>query len=217
MLAADSSSQSAKLIQFRMLIREMVQTLRGVCEITPAAGSAFFLRLEYLSLVDPCRIKSGEEFSDEETADILNAALVYSAEFTAMTYLARAEHCRASLTQKLLKKNIERKAIDRALDYLESVHYLDDERFAGAWLRTRSIDHAEGRIRLAAELSSRGVDRNAAKKALDEFFEEHDQMDICRRAYRKISAVKRDDDKIKSSLLQKGFTMKEIECVMKEA
>lgn len=199
-----------------MLIREMVQTLHGVYEITPDAGSAFFLRKEYLSLVDPERICSGAQFDDEETADILNAALVYSAEFAAMTYLARAEHCRAALTQKLLKKQIDRKAIDLALDYLESVHYLDDERFAGAWLRTRSIDHAEGRIRLAAELASRGVDRNAAKKALDEFFDEHDQMEICRRALKKVQVLKKDPDKIKASLMQKGFTLKEIECALKE-
>ena len=177
-----------------MLIREMVQTLQGVCEITPGAGSAFFLRKEYLSLVDPERICAGAEFNDEETSDILNAALIYSAEYAAMTYLARAEHCRAALTQKLIKKNIDRKAIEPALDYLEGVRYLDDERFAGAWLRTRSIDHAEGRIRLAAELASRGVDRNAAKKALDEFFSDHDEMEICRRAYRKVRNLKSDPD-----------------------
>lgn len=199
-----------------MLIREMVQTLQGVCEITPGAGSAFFLRKEYLALVDPERICAGAEFNDEETSDILNAALIYSAEYAAMTYLARAEHCRAALTQKLIKKNIDRKAIEPALDYLEGVRYLDDERFAGAWLRTRSIDHAEGRIRLAAELASRGVDRNAAKKALDEFFSDHDEMEICRRAYRKVRNLKSDPDKIKASLVQKGFTLKEIDAVLKE-
>ena len=199
-----------------MLIREMVQTLQGVCEITPGAGSAFFLRKEYLSLVDPERICAGAEFNDEETSDILNAALIYSAEYAAMTYLARAEHCRVALTQKLIKKNIDRKAIEPALDYLEGVRYLDDERFAGAWLRTRSIDHAEGRIRLAAELASRGVDRNAAKKALDEFFSDHDEMEICRRAYRKVRNLKSDSDKIKTSLVQKGFTLKEIDAVLKE-
>ena len=199
-----------------MLIREMVQTLQGVCEITPGAGSAFFLRKEYLSLVDPERICAGAEFNDEETSDILNAALIYSAEYAAMTYLARAEHCRAALTQKLIKKNIDRKAIEPALDYLEGVRYLDDERFAGAWLRTRSINHAEGRIRLAAELASRGVDRNAAKKALDEFFSDHDEMEICRRAFRKVRNLKSDPDKIKASLVQKGFTLKEIDAVLKE-
>ena len=194
----------------------MVQTLQGVCEITPGAGFVFFLRKEYLSLVDPERICAGAEFNDEETSDILNAALIYSAEYAAMTYLARAEHCRAALTQKLIKKNIDRKAIEPALDYLEGVRYLDDERFAGAWLRTRSIDHAEGRIRLAAELASRGVDRNAAKKALDEFFSDHDEMEICRRAYRKVRNLKSDPDKIKASLVQKGFTLKEIDAVLKE-
>ncbi|MCQ2249249.1 MAG: RecX family transcriptional regulator [Treponema sp.] len=193
-----------------------MQTLAGVYEVTPVTGSAFFLRCEYLDVTDPEKIRAGAELTDEETADVLNAALVYSAEYAAMTYLARAEHCRASLLLKLQKKEIEKNACNRALDYLEGVGYLDDERFAGAWLRTRSIDHAEGRIRLAAELAQRGVDRGAAARALDEFFEEHDQMDICRRAYRKALIGSRSEDKIRASLARKGFSMKEIDAVIKE-
>ena len=147
---------------------------------------------------------------------MLNAAVVYGAEFAAMTYLARAEHCRAGLERKLLKKGIEKTAVEKALDYLEQCGNLSDERFSGAWLRSRSIDHAEGRIRLAAELASRGVDRSSSKKALDEFFSEKDELEICRRAYKKCRLFKKDLDKIKASLIQKGFTLKQIGIVISE-
>ena len=180
-------------------------------EITPSVGSAFFLRASYLSLLTEEKLFAGAEFSDEEASDLLNAAIVYGAEFAAMTYLARAEHCRAGLERKLLKKGIK-----KALDYLEQCGNLSDERFAGAWLRSRSIDHAEGRIRLAAELASRGVDRIASKKALDEFFSEKDELEICRRAYKKCLLFKKDLDKIKASLVQKGFTLKQVGIVISE-
>ena len=185
-------------------------------EITPSVGSAFFLRACYLSLLAEENLFAGAELSDEEASDLLNAAVVYSAEFAAMTYLARAEHCRAGLERKLLKKGIEKSAVKKALDYLEQCGSLSDERFAGAWLRSRSIDHAEGRIRLAAELASRGVDRVASKKALDEFFSEKDELEICRRAYKKCRLFKNDLDKIKASLVQKGFTLKQIGIVISE-
>ena len=185
-------------------------------EITPSVGSAFFLRACYLSLLTKENLFAGAELSDEEASDLLNAAVVYGAEFAAMTYLARAEHCRAGLERKLLKKGIEKSAVKKALDYLEQCGNLSDERFAGAWLRSRSIDHAEGRIRLAAELASRGVDRVASKKALDEFFSEKDELEICRRAYKKCRLFKNDLDKIKASLVQKGFTLKQIGIVISE-
>ena len=76
-------------------------------EITPSVGSAFFLRASYLSLLTEENLFAGAEFSDEEASDLLNAAIVYGAEFAAMTYLARAEHCRAGLERKLLKKGLK--------------------------------------------------------------------------------------------------------------
>lgn len=199
-----------------MVVRQIQQTFTGVYEITPSVGSAFFLRACYLSLLSEDSLAAGKEFSDEETEDLLSAAVAYGAEFAAMTYLARAEHCRCGLERKLLKKEIARPAIEKALDYLEQCGNLNDERFAGAWLRSRSIDHAEGRVRLAAELAARGVERNASKKALDEFFSERDELEICRRAYKKCRMLKKSLDKIKASLVQKGFTLKQIETVISE-
>ncbi len=212
-----------------MTICGIKQTLPGVLECTPDAGSAFFLRTAYLKIVpaeklSPFEQKPFEEdsvpecisFNEEESEDIFNAALIFSAEKMAMTYLARAEQCRAGLTKKLLAKGIDKNVISEALDYLESIKYLDDTRFAGAWLRNRSIDHAEGRIKLNAELSSRGVDRHAVKAALDEFFENHDEIELCRRAYQHLLRIKTKPEKIALSLERNGFTYSEIKLVLQE-
>lgn len=189
----------------------------GVCEITQDAGSAFFLRIDYLTLLSEERLFSLKgAVSDEEGEDILHAALCYSAEMAAMNYLARMEHCRFGLYQKLIKKGIEKNAVNRALDYLESIQYLDDERFAEAWLRSRSIDHYEGRRKLSSELASRGVDKEAIGNALDEFFESHDQLEICAKAYRKVLRFQKDENKIKASLMRSGFSYNEISFVMKQ-
>jgi len=191
--------------------------LPGVCKITLDAGSAFFLRTEYLTLLTEEELFLLEgSVSDENGEDILNAALCYSAEVAAMSYLARAEHCRFGLYQKLIKKGIEKNAVNKALDYLESIQYLDDERFAGAWLRSRSIDHYEGRKKLSSELASRGVDKEAAGNALNEFFESHDQLEICAKAYHKILRTQKDENKIKASLMRNGFSYNEISFVMKQ-
>lgn len=199
-----------------MKICGIKQTLPGVFECTPDAGSAFFLRTAYLHIVQEERIAEGQEFSEEESEDLLEAALIFSAERLAMNYLARAEQCRAGLTKKLIAKGLDKKVIFPALDYLESIKYLDDYRFAGAWLRNRSIDHSEGRIKLSAELAARGVEKSAAARALDEFFESLDELELCRKAYRRLLRIKTKPEKIAASLERSGFTYSEIKQIISE-
>ena len=216
----DSSSASVNLSFLRMIIKELKQTLSGVYEITPEAESAFFLRACYLHIVQEERLTKGEIFCDEEVEDILNAALIYSAEVVAMSYLSRAEQCRSSLTVKLIKKGINKKCVEKALDYLESIGYLDDERFAGAWLRNRAINHKEGRIRLGMELANRGISRTVAKNALDDFFSTYNEQELCRAALQKYlrqgSGQNRQKDKIYAFLQRSGFSAKEIRSVLDE-
>ncbi len=211
-----------------MLIRETEQTSPGVWKLTPPDGSAFFLRVDYLSCLSPDVLEcsryraasAGEsfiEFSDDQYADLLSASLSYSAEMLAMSYLARAEQCRAGLTAKLAKKGLDWQYIQAALDYLEGRGYLSDRRFAGAWLRSRAIDHAEGRLRLGAELAARGIGRDDAAAALDEFFAENDEGLLCRKALARGMKTCRDRDKLFRSLLRKGFTASEIRGAMQEA
>lgn len=202
-----------------MVITEVKQALNGVMEITPEAGPAFFLRPEYLpqDSQKPVRAEDiicGSSFDEAQELDLLSASLVFSVEKAAMSYLARSEHCRAGLKRKLLAKGMPDAAVDQALDYLQSVHYLDDLRFAGAWLRNRAIDHYEGRVRVTAELSARGVERHAVKQAVDEFFEDNDEEEICRRALKKVKLFKKDDEKIKASLVRSGFSFRLIKTVM---
>ena len=223
-----------------MVIRGIKQTLPGVYKITPDAGSAFFLRAEYLTRVKEERLVcvngslseedslflpsenlllgSAGVFDEGDTEDILHAALVYACESAAMTYLARAEQSRAGLAQKLLKKGLDKNAVSIALDFLEEAGYLSDERFAGAWLRSRSIDHAEGRRKLEAELSSRGIKKDSYEKALNEFFEDKSEKALCERAYRKITRSKKDIDekKLYASLMRLGFPSKIIKSVLDE-
>ena len=199
-----------------MTISEMEQASPGVWKITPLGEPAFFLREDYLSSLSAAALagllRSGSpvELEEGQAGDLLSAALSYAAELRAMAYLARAEQCRSGLTAKLAKKGHDGLHAGRALDYLEGKGYLDDRRFAGAWLRSRALDHAEGRLRLGAELAARGIGRDDAAAALDEFFSENDEGELCRRALERSMRTCRDRDRLFRSLLRKGFTAAEI-------
>jgi len=193
-----------------MVVKTLVESsYSGMFKFTPEEGSSFYIRKEYLpeGLFD--KIDIGVEF-DEEQADLLmDAGLTCAVELKAVGYLARAEQSRFGLTRKLIEKKYDKKYVEAALTYLEGRGYLSDLRFATAWLNTRKINHFEGRSRLAAELAARGIARDVAGKALDEFFTENDEDELCRKAYEKLSKSK-SGEKLTAAMIRAGFTSKQI-------
>ena len=197
-----------------MTVKTLVESsYSGMFKLTPEEGSAFFVRKEYLPEGLFERIDVGLEFDDEETDSLLDAGLTCAVELKAVGYLARAEQSRFGLTRKLIEKKYDKKYVEAALTYLEGRGYLSDLRFATAWLNTRKINHFEGRSRLAAELAARGIARDVANKALDEFFTENDEDELCRKAYEKLSKSKADE-KLIAALLRSGFSMKQIKSII---
>ena len=194
-----------------MVVKTLVETsYSGMFKLTPEEGSAFFVRKEYLPEGLFELLNVGAEFSEDQADSLMDAGLSCAVELKAVGYLARAEQSRFGLTRKLIEKKYEKKYVEAALDYLEMKGYLSDLRFATAWLNTRRTNHYEGRNRLAAELASRGIARDVANTALDEFFTENDEMEICRKAYEKLSKSK-SGEKLTAAMLRQGFTQKQIQ------
>lgn len=156
------------------------------------------------------RLVPQETLSELELEDLVDAGLAFSAEKAALTYLGRAEQSRHLLSMKLRKKGYGEVAIARALDYLEERSFLCDSRFAEAWLRNRSINHAEGRTKLFSGLLAKGVDMATAIQALDQYFETVDQDDVLDRALEKCRRLGKSREATEKYLMRKGFTYKEI-------
>ena len=182
-------------------------------KVAPEEGAAFYIRKDYLPEGLFERVDVGAEFDEEETGSLLDAGLTSAVELKAVGYLARAEQSRFGLTRKLIEKKFDKKYVEAALTYLEGRGYLSDLRFATAWLNTRKINHYEGRSRLAAELAARGIARDVAGAALDEFFSENDEDEICRKAYEKLSKTK-SGDKLTAALIRQGFSQKQIRSLL---
>lgn len=194
-----------------MTIKSIAETSYSqMYKIAPTEGSAFFIRPQYLISVDFNTIDVCAEFDDEQTDEILDAALACVVELKAVSYLARCEQSRFGLTRKLVAKEFDKKYIDMALDYLESVNYLSDERFATAWLHSRKMNHYEGKSRLLSELLSRGISKEISEKCITEFFEENDENQICQKAYERFVKRGKTGEKLIAAMLQAGFTYKQV-------
>ena len=198
-----------------MTIKSIAQTsYEGMYKITPGEGPAFFARQEYVPGITLDELMAGSEVSPEHDDVLLDAGLAAAVELKAVTYLARAEQCRAGLAKKLIEKKYDKKYVGMALDYLEKRNYLSDERFARAWLHDRRINHFEGRNKLAGELAARGIGREVAAAALDEFFTENDESQICRMAYEKFTRQGKEGEKLMAAMIRAGFTYKMIKDIV---
>ena len=199
-----------------MVIYGTEQVSPEVIKINSSAGLAFFIRTTYLKIVDSSKIVTNAEFLDQEEEDILEAGMSFAVESKAMDYLARAEQCRFGLTQKLLKKGYKKNNIDIALDYLEQKNYLNDKRFADSWLTTRQITSPEGRIKLLAELCSRGISRDVSEQAIKDFFEITEETDLARKCYAKCIRMRKSKEKTVLYLQNHGFSYSLIKKIMNE-
>jgi regulatory protein len=87
---------------------------------------------------------------------------------SALRLLARAEQCRAGLSLKLQKKQFPKAIINSVLDELEDSAYLDDARFARAWLsaRVKRPGKPQSPRSLLAGLLRRGLNGNTAACAI---------------------------------------------------
>ena len=187
----------------------------GILKVYPEEGPSFFVRPDYLneecasllaSIGGSCNIR----LSEEASAALYLAARSFLAERVAMDYLSRAEHSRYQLSLKLLKKGYTSVEIDPALDYLESKHYLDDSRYAEAWLRSRAIHQYEGRRKMFAGLVSRGINGKIADKSLNDYFTQTDEIELCDKAIVKLIRTGKSMEKLETALIRKGFCRKTI-------
>ncbi len=85
---------------------------------------------------------------------------------TAMNYLARREHSRRELEQKLATKEYDAREISEALDRLVDDGLLSDLRFAESYTHARK-QRGSGPLKIQSELKLRGVSDDIISRYLD--------------------------------------------------
>jgi len=105
----------------------------------------------------------------------------------AMRILGYRFNSAEELRRKLVTKKFDAATIEETLGRLRAEKWLDDERFAGAFVRTR-LSRKIGSRRIARELGAVGVDRGDVRRAIDKHVDaDHERealVEICRKRMR---------------------------------
>ena len=133
----------------------------------------------------------------------------------AMDLLARREHSRLELRQKLIQRGYPPAQIDPVLDRLAEERLLDEGRYAELYASTRA-DKGYGPLRIARELRERGVpdEQVTASLAALETFWLPKLRELHRKRFKsRIPADAAERMRQIRVLRQHGFTLDQIKCL----
>ena len=166
-------------------------------------------------------LKEGMVLDEDLYEDILVKTLIPRAKKRGMNLLMKNDRTEADIRLKLSQSGYPDRAIDEAVDYLKSFHYVDDVRFAEEFIRFKKA--AKSRRQIESELIGKGIDRNIVENALEEAFSEDEggEEELIERLIRKkcktapSNLEDTDKRKLYAYLYGKGFLMSDIDKVFR--
>ena len=96
----------------------------------------------------------------------------------AIRYLVYRDRSRNEIIRYLNEKKFSADSVDETLIFLESNDYINDERFAMQFGRSRIVNKKIGRLRLGLELGNKGLERKIIEETLNSLYEEYDEKKI---------------------------------------
>ena len=129
----------------------------------------------------------------------------------AIRYLVYRDRSRNEIIRYLNGKKFSADAVDETLIFLESNDYINDERFAMQFGRSRIVNKKIGRLRLGLELGNKGLERKIIEETLNSLYEEYDEKKIAMSCAKKKLATysssnsEKDRRRIAKFLERKGF------------
>lgn len=163
-----------------------------------------------IDLIADFSLFTGRELTDGEYDGLRAAASKNRARAMALEALGRRAMSRRELTDKLTEKGASPEDADAAADFLESLGYLDDAKYAASVAR-HYAQKGYGPARVRQELFRRGVPKELWGEALSEMPEDTDAIDtLIGRRLRGEKPDKKELKRLTDMLLRRGFSWGEI-------
>lgn len=163
------------------------------------------------------RIKEGEELPEEVYQEITEVLLVKRAKLRCMNLLKSMDRTEWQLRQKLFQGEYANDIIDKAIEYVKSYGYVDDEGYADRYIEYRK--NTKSRMQITRELMQKGV----GKEIIQAIFEKNEPVDESELILKWIEkkrvdlelATPKEKQKLYMFLLRKGFSSDEVRRVMR--
>lgn len=167
-------------------------------------------------------IEEGADLDEATVTALRGRAEVLRATEIALRLLAIRLRSRRELEQRLSRRDISPATKRVVVDRLTTEGYVDDMRFARAWVRGRLALRPSGAVRLRRELLRKGIAPEFIERALREAFADADErqlaLDVARARMRRYRSDPPDAAyrRVAGVLQRRGFSTDAIMTALKE-
>lgn len=167
------------------------------------------------------RLTKGRRLEENEWMDLLTQEEEAKARQRALAYIGYKPRTRAEVERYLKEKGFETEPITSAIAWLQSYGYIDDRKFAKAWVEERRRTKGKGIYAIRHELQAKGIDEGWIAEALATITDE-DELQLARqwahKRYERVTHLKWEqiERRIGSFLSRKGFSYACITEILRE-
>jgi len=120
----------------------------------------------------------------------------------------------AELRSRLREKGFPRDTIEKVIDRLAELKYLDDGLFAREWARSCAVNKLWGNRKIFLSLREKGITAELIEKSIEEARKEVDEKEAIKRILKKrfrkkdlsLIAIEKEKNRVAQNLMGKGFS-----------
>ena len=174
----------------------------------------------YKGEVSRYHIEEDKDLSMETYREILEEVLIKRAKLRTLRLLEQGDQKKKGLENKLEQNGYPPEAVEEAIVYAESFHYIDDKRYAVNYIQNQR--GCKGRARIMMELRNKGVSQEDIDFAFQETEEGADTRERIRELIRKKrksqgTMEEKERQKLYGFLMRRGFASSDILSVLRES
>jgi regulatory protein len=161
-------------------------------------------------------IRIGKQYTQEELAELRQTAVLDKAYMRALDYVALRMRSRWELTDYLRRKDYDSPTIETILNKLSEYGYVDDKKFAEAWVSNRQLLKPTSLRRLQQELQQKRIDREVISEVLAQ--QDIDELAMLRQLIERKKQQTRyqDEQKLIAYLLRQGYRYDDVRQALSE-
>lgn len=197
-----------------MIVTDIVEVTKTKSRVFLDGEFAFVLYKGELRLY---KIRKGEEISQETVNEILEVLLPKRAKKRSLMLLQKKDYTEEELRRKLCDGEYPSMAVEEAVAYVKSFHYIDDDRYCRAYINCYSSKWS--RQQITTKLMTKGVDKERICRVFEELQQEGELEDTEEKLIQDILRKKHYDpqtadwktrQKMYQHLMYKGFSSEKI-------
>ncbi len=155
-------------------------------------------------------LKIGQEYTEQSLDELKKNAIEDKAYMRTLDMLMRRSRSEWELRDYLKRKDYEQDVTEKTIARLVRAGFVDDKKFATAWVENRRLLKATSKRKLQMELKQKRIDSQIIDQVLSE--DETDERDVLKDLIAKKSQQTRyqDPQKLMAYLMRQGFNYQDV-------